>query len=601
MTQQTRYPGIKPFETNEAHLFFGRDRDIEDLYDLISVEKLVVLFAKSGYGKSSLLNAGILPKLAAETALFVEDDDEIAPLKRTVLAVRLGNFSPERQNENGQFAQPRSPSPVETLRLKIAEKAAETPEMAFLTELTKQAAATENRSISTLWHTFKRRQTENSEFVLLFDQFEEFFSYPLAEQIEFKRQIASLLYETMPQNVRDAATNLTRAERVLLSKPMQTRIVLAIRSDRMSFLDSMKDYLPAILHKRYELKPLSPEQARQAIKQPAGIRGEFVSAPFEYTDAALNDIVIRLQNAKDTTDKKQGIEAFLLQLLCEDIENKVIRQEVIDIDGNGLPDITPAHLPNMSKLMEHYYQRKLADLGSLSRIAQRVLEDGLLAEDAATGDVRRMSVDSQALLIQFGKQGLTDDLLRALANTFLIRAEPNTTGGIGYEISHDTLLAPIANSKKERRAAEQAEADRAAAAEQAAKNAALEAQLRKEQAQKNDLENALKTARQRTFIAGLIAIIAVLAMLFAAYQYKLAKTKTAETEQALNDFNEAQKAKEILEFNGLLERVQGIRKGGNCPEKEQTEAIQKMKIQYPADTDLQDKIKAVEAELKECL
>ncbi len=40
---QKRYPGVKPFETSERELFFGRDRDIEDLLDLIWLEKLLSL------------------------------------------------------------------------------------------------------------------------------------------------------------------------------------------------------------------------------------------------------------------------------------------------------------------------------------------------------------------------------------------------------------------------------------------------------------------------------------------------------------------------------------------------------------------------------
>ena len=55
MSTQSRYPGVRPFETRERPLFFGRARDVADLYDLLLLEKLLVLFGKSGYGKSSLL------------------------------------------------------------------------------------------------------------------------------------------------------------------------------------------------------------------------------------------------------------------------------------------------------------------------------------------------------------------------------------------------------------------------------------------------------------------------------------------------------------------------------------------------------------------
>jgi len=61
---QYRYLGVKPFTTEERNLFFGRDEDIEKLFKVIELEKLVVLYGKSGYGKSSLINAGLKPVLS---------------------------------------------------------------------------------------------------------------------------------------------------------------------------------------------------------------------------------------------------------------------------------------------------------------------------------------------------------------------------------------------------------------------------------------------------------------------------------------------------------------------------------------------------------
>jgi hypothetical protein len=66
-TAEYRYPGIQPFSGRQKNLFFGRDNDRERLLSLLLLEKLTVLFGKSGYGKSSLLNAGIAPGLEKES------------------------------------------------------------------------------------------------------------------------------------------------------------------------------------------------------------------------------------------------------------------------------------------------------------------------------------------------------------------------------------------------------------------------------------------------------------------------------------------------------------------------------------------------------
>ena len=61
--QQYRYPGTRPFTADDRNLFFGRNDDITGLSNLISLENIVVLYGKSGLGKTSLLNAGVIPYL----------------------------------------------------------------------------------------------------------------------------------------------------------------------------------------------------------------------------------------------------------------------------------------------------------------------------------------------------------------------------------------------------------------------------------------------------------------------------------------------------------------------------------------------------------
>ena len=63
--KQNRYPGAQPFATNQQHIFFGRKETVQQLLQKILSESSVVIHSKSGLGKSSLLNAGILPKIVA--------------------------------------------------------------------------------------------------------------------------------------------------------------------------------------------------------------------------------------------------------------------------------------------------------------------------------------------------------------------------------------------------------------------------------------------------------------------------------------------------------------------------------------------------------
>ena len=57
------YVGPRPFETGEP--LFGRDRELRELLYLLSGERIVLVHSPSGAGKSSLIQAGLIPRLRA--------------------------------------------------------------------------------------------------------------------------------------------------------------------------------------------------------------------------------------------------------------------------------------------------------------------------------------------------------------------------------------------------------------------------------------------------------------------------------------------------------------------------------------------------------
>ena len=57
------YVGPRPFTRDEHALFYGREREADDLLSLVIAEKLVFFYAQSGAGKSSLINASLIPGL----------------------------------------------------------------------------------------------------------------------------------------------------------------------------------------------------------------------------------------------------------------------------------------------------------------------------------------------------------------------------------------------------------------------------------------------------------------------------------------------------------------------------------------------------------
>ena len=430
-----RFPGVTPFEREQEHLFFGRDREIADLLRLTSLEKLLVLFGKSGHGKSSLLNAGLLPKL--ETAFRG---------KRCIpLSIRLG-----------AYAKDQSLSPKEALLSELERAVAPAPDTGFY----------ENLPVGrSLWREFKRRQAHAGQptaFVLLFDQFEEFFLYPPDQQQQFRQEISELLYTEIPQPVFHEFDRLDDAAQDHLSAPPDVHVVFAIRSDRLHQLDSMKQELPAILHKRYELRGLSPEQAEAAMVQPAAAAGaQFLTQPFVFQPKALQSVIANLARGAEGDNAGQ-IESFQLQIVCQSIEDDVLAR---NRRGEKQVQIAAADLPDFEQVFENYYAARIGSLNDpeMERSARLLLEEELLYVDEAKGEARRLSMDGDALAANLQtKHGRTlpPTLLDALVNSFIVRRE-KTARGAHYEISHDTLVGAVLKSREARRQTEKAAAEQA--------------------------------------------------------------------------------------------------------------------------------------------
>jgi WD40 repeat protein len=57
------FPGLRPFRSDEDHLFFGREEQTAELLSLLRVNRFTAVVGTSGSGKSSLVRAGVLPEL----------------------------------------------------------------------------------------------------------------------------------------------------------------------------------------------------------------------------------------------------------------------------------------------------------------------------------------------------------------------------------------------------------------------------------------------------------------------------------------------------------------------------------------------------------
>lgn len=488
-----RYPGAKPFEASEAELFRGRTDDIENLYELVSLQNLVVLYGRSGLGKSSLLNAGLSERFKNEPAtipVFIRFGAYYKGSRGTPFGKVYG-LIPQQADQSAHF---------------IFEK----------------LIAKEEIAESRLWYGFKSGQLTqpgNKQFVLIFDQFEELFTYPQRDIELFKKELADLLYTSVPQQLRNLLKDklrlnphyLSEEEKEALFSPLRIKLLFSIRSDKLSLLNHLTDYFPSLLKWCYELKPLQAEQARQAIEEPALLEGsQYIAQPFRFTGEAVDKLLTSLMAARNAeehgfSDQAHEIETFQLQLVCKHAENLVIEKK--------LQLITAGDLGNIKAIFENHYRNIIDKLAPAARLpARKLIEEKLII------DGNRVSMPIPAILKD---PGMTPALLDELIGTHMLRREQKDT----VELSHDTLIEPVLKYYEERKEEEATAAERKRKKE-------LKIKRRKEE-QKRLREQQLRAKRNRVLIAVISAALVVSLGLF-AYAWNKSNIADRQKEDAIH-------------------------------------------------------------------
>ena len=68
------YPGLSPFQESDRAFLFGRDDEIAELVKHVTDGPFTAVVGASGVGKSSLIRAGLLPKLRESGHNIIELD-----------------------------------------------------------------------------------------------------------------------------------------------------------------------------------------------------------------------------------------------------------------------------------------------------------------------------------------------------------------------------------------------------------------------------------------------------------------------------------------------------------------------------------------------
>jgi WD40 repeat protein len=262
------YKGLRRFNSIDKDLFFGRDQLIMNLVEAVRINKLSLILGASGSGKSSVVRAGLIPKLNELIGvkfcdfIFTPGHDPFESFYRSLVS----------EDKNYNFSD-------------------------------SQAEVALERKTDTLSKVIKTLKETRSQWLIFIDQFEELFTTCNNSEIR------NTFIESIIRLVNDGSDAI--------------RIVLAMRADFLDQFGSFPEFGRLAQKNVHLVADMQKDELRQAIEQPAAKNGVV------FEEGLVEEIINNLQGQAGYLPLLQYTLNLVWEseIKSESIEDKTINLE----------------------------------------------------------------------------------------------------------------------------------------------------------------------------------------------------------------------------------------------------------------------------------
>jgi tetratricopeptide (TPR) repeat protein len=416
------YVGPRPFTSAEEGLFFGRETEARELVSLILSHPVVVLCAASGAGKTSLLNAKIVPKLLRRGCEVFSGGRVGGDLPEEISAAQVKNIfafntlmTLMRQEPEATLATNQEPRALEQ-----ANTAARCLTLTFKNRFARgRKSAKKQIQTSTEQESATNDEGELAPRVLVFDQFEEIFTKYQDRWREREGFFDEL--ETVFEN------------------DDNVRVVFAMREEYLASLQPYASILPDQLRTQFRLEGLRRDAALLAIKEPIKNTGR------SFGQGAAERLVDNLLRPADPGGDLKGtlefVEPLHLQIVCSNLWDSL---------HAGVKEITEGMIQDfgdVDQALRAYYERcvraTVQDKGTVAKINEGRLRFWFTEKLILPGGIRNLVHRDEATTA-----GMPNSVIDELdLKHHLLRPELRGASQ-WYELSHDRFIGPIQESNR---------------------------------------------------------------------------------------------------------------------------------------------------------
>lgn len=418
LSQERPWPGMRPYREHDATYYFGRSAEVEDLLARTERSLLTLLYARGGLGKTSLLRAGLAPRLVERACL---------PVYMRPRGLLDGGRDPVREVIGA---------------LEAAARAG-------------RLEATADFEAPSLWELFHRQGFDLWDStnqlvtpVLVFDQFEEIFQV-IDDDASAAPRVRALLDAIAELVENRAPPRLARDDPLAPAAPKfdtaarNFRVILSFREDYLPQMRKLRAIVPSVIENHVRLEPLTGRQALEVVEG-AGrqlIDREAATQLVQSVGRRAGLLQLLLDPGAALSQGAEGaalnleVEPSILSVVCFHLNSE--RQ----MRGQATIDVGLLKLKSPADIFDDYY---MTSVGQLSAGARRFVESSLV-----TPGGERVLYPMRAI------EAMGAELLKAvnwLLDQGILRKEW-FAGEQRLEISHDLLLRPIKRAAEQRAAA----------------------------------------------------------------------------------------------------------------------------------------------------
>ena len=421
MTLQARetdnpYVGPRPFERYQREIFFGRRREVRDFASLVISDRVALLYAASGAGKTSLLNAGILPRLEERDAF------EVLPPAR----VRFGAAKPPPGVQNVFVAS------VLLNWVDDLEGGRELSELMSTADRSRKQRKAPSRPTARSSADRRPEAMSLAEFLEEREHPRDEHGFPGPRLIVFDQ--AEELFTAYPEHWSQREDFFEHVAAAVTADPL-LHVVFAIREDFLAQLEPYERLVPGGLSARFRLERLGPDAALRAVTGPLEkTRRRFAEGVAEKLVDDLLTFRIDTGAGESVPVRGEFVEPVQLQVVCQDLWSSLPE----DVEEIGFTQLE--HYGAVDTALSRFYAKAIAAAAKKASVDEGELrtafEELFITPVGTRGTVYRGAASTG---------GIPNEAIDELEARHLVRAEWNR-GARWYELTHDRMIEPIRDS-----------------------------------------------------------------------------------------------------------------------------------------------------------